>query len=125
MPNQNSKYKIWWDENDGMVKGVILSGNINERQSDKLKGQIFRIISQHSGGVLGLVDISKVSSNAPAGSRKVFAEILKHPGIKKIAFFGASAVARVVISFVIIASGHKNAKFFATEEESIKWLKAE
>jgi hypothetical protein len=36
-----------------------------------------------------------------------------------------STLTRVIVSFIVRASGAENAMFFATEEEALKWLKAD
>jgi hypothetical protein len=50
--------------------------------------------------------------------------MLKSERIAKHAFVGMRTLTRVIVSFLIRASGAKNAMFFATEE-ALKWLKAD
>ena len=50
--------------------------------------------------------------------------MLKSDKIAGYAFVGLRTLARVIVSFLLRASGAENARFFAAEDEALKWLKA-
>jgi hypothetical protein len=49
--------------------------------------------------------------------------MLKSDKIAQHAFVGMRTLTRVIVSFLTKASGAKNAMFFTTEEEALRWLK--
>jgi len=72
---------------------------------------------------LALIDIQR-STQFPSAARKIWADFLKNPRIKKAAIFGGNIFVRTLASFVIAAVGKKNIKFFSTEREAFDWLHA-
>jgi len=44
---------------------------------------------------------------------------------QKIAIYSGGAIAKTVVSFSLVVLGWKNARYFKTEEEALKWLKEE
>jgi len=81
-----------------------------------------RIIDECNEKPLLLVELPG-GGTASSGARKIYAEYMKHERLKKMAFFGMQTSSRVVMSFILRAAGATNAKFFATEEEALAWLK--
>lgn len=121
----NEKYKLWWDENLQLARAELLTSEINLESTLEFKKDVFKIIEQHQNNVKGLIKIISGLTNVPTDIRKVFAEILRHPGIKKVAFYADKILPapKIILIFIIKASSHQNAKIFSSEEEAIKWLK--
>jgi hypothetical protein len=76
------KFKVWWDEKEGIIRNVS-RGDFEQEDAKMLKSDK---IAQH-------------------------------------AFVGMRTLTRVIVSFLTKASGAKNAMFFTTEEEALRWLK--
>jgi hypothetical protein len=86
--------------------------------------EILEIAERRLGKVLVLNDLTE-AGKASSGARKVYAELLESDRIAKHAFVGMSTLTRAIVSFLVRASGAENARFFTTEEEALKWLKAD
>jgi len=65
------------------------------------------------------------SAKFSSDGRKVFLELNKNLKIAKVAVWGANRYARVLVSFVIKATGRNNIRFTETEQEALDWLEAE
>jgi len=60
----------------------------------------------------------KLSSKA----RKAFSDLNNDPSLGKSATVGVDRYTRVLIGFVLKATGRDNIRFFETEEEALAWL---
>lgn len=58
-------------------------------------------------------------------ARKLFTELSSHPQLGKVAIASPSRYGRVLIGFIVKASGRDNVRFFETEEEALAWLHAD
>ncbi len=67
------------------------------------------------------VPVRKLSSRV----RRVFARLNKDPRLGKSATVGGSRYSRVLIGFVLKATGRDNIRLFGTEEEALAWLLAD
>lgn len=72
--------------------------------------------------ILALTDRSDVKLSSK--TRKAFANINLDPRIGKTATAGMNRYVRVLVSFVLKATGRDNIRFFETEEEALTWLQA-
>jgi UDP-N-acetylmuramyl pentapeptide synthase len=119
----DEKFQVWWDEKEGIIRNKS-RGDFEEEDAKKQMAELVEIVESKSGKVLVLNDLTE-AGKASSGARKVYAQMLKSEGIAKHAFVGMSTLTRVIVSFIVRASGAENAMFFATEEEALKWLKAD
>ena len=114
------RYKVWWDEKENLFKGITI-GEITEelarsQREDAEKGM--EAVGKKVNCLIDLRRVTKISSPA----RKVYNELHKHPSIGKLAFIGTSTFIRTVLNFVLIVSGKKDAKHFATKGKALRWL---
>ena len=84
--------------------------------------EILEIAESRPGKVLVLNDLTE-AGKASSGARKVFAQMLELDKFARHAFVGMRTLTRVIVSFLVRASGAEYARFFASEEEALKWLK--
>ena len=114
------RYRVWWDENEGIIRNVSW-GDREEEDARREAAEILRVAESRPGKVLILVDLSR-SGKASSGARKVYAELLQSEGFAKVAYFGMKTLTRVIVSFIIRFAGVENARYFATEEDALRWL---
>jgi hypothetical protein len=115
------KFQVWWDEKEGIIRNKS-RGDFEEEDARKQMVELLRIAESKAGKVLALNDLTE-AGKASSGARKIYAQMLKSEKIAKHAFVGMRTLTRVIVSFLVRASGAKNAMFFATEEEALRWLK--
>ncbi len=74
----------------------------------------------------GIVDISAVKgkiANIPGSVRKIYADMMFHNQMKKIAIIGSGIFYEVVVNLIIQATGKKKGiRWFKTREEAIEWF---
>lgn len=115
--------KVYLD-NDGIVRVTAL-GDQDGKEIIEVRYEILRLGKNASGKIKVLYDLSKIGKSLP-DSRSESVKSLKLEELGNIALFGASAVIRVIASFIIRASGmSEKAKYFKTEEEALRWLKGQ
>jgi hypothetical protein len=117
------KFQVWWDEKEGIIRNVSW-GDREERDAKREAGEILEVAESRPGKVLILVDLSQ-SGRASSGARKVYSDLLRSEKFARVAYFGLKTVTRVIVSFIMNFAGVKNAKYFASEEEALRWLKEE
>ena len=117
----DDKFEVWWDEQAGIVRNRS-AGDFEEEDARRQMAEILRIVESRPGKVLVLNDLT-AAGTASSGARKVFAEMLQSEKIARHAFVGMRTLTRVIVSFLVRASGARDARFFATEEEALRWLK--
>jgi hypothetical protein len=114
-------YKVW--EDDGIIRITLYGIHTQEDAINLIKKVDEFLLSNKSG--LVLTDMSQVEKPT-SGARKIHANNIKNDkgNYKKLAFFGASVMNRVMANFIIKASGRgEKARYFETEIEAIEWLK--
>jgi UDP-N-acetylmuramyl pentapeptide synthase len=115
------KFKVWWDEEEG-IRRTKSRGDFEEEDAKRQMAEILRIAESRPGKVLVLNDLTE-AGKASSGARKRYAQLLQSDRIARHAFVGMRTLTRVIVSFLVRASGAENAMFFATEEEALKWLR--
>lgn len=123
MGSETKKYRIWWDEEFKIIRNQA-EGDFEERDAEDQMNAIHKLADSIPGRVAVLNDLTRAGT-ASSGGRKIFAEMMKSDKITKHAFLGMKTVTRVIVSFIMKASGVKNAKFFENEEDALRWLKKE
>jgi hypothetical protein len=115
------EFKVRWDEKEGIIRNQS-QGDFEEADARRQMAEILKIAESRPGKVLVLNDLTG-AGKASSGARKIYAQVLRSEKIAKHAFVGMRTLTRVIVSFLLRASGAENAMFFATEEEALKWLK--
>jgi hypothetical protein len=116
------EYTVWVDQ-DGIIRGKIIGSHDEDEAINIIKEIDLQLLKMEQKGLI-LIDMSK-TGRPTAGSRKVHAQNLKHgyTKFKKAAFYGASAINRVMANFIIKASGRgEMVRYFDKEDEAVKWL---
>ncbi len=73
-----------------------------------------------------LVDSSQLDKISASARRSLIDSFRNtDPRVGKTALMGTSPYARVLTGFVLKATGRKDIRFFATEEEALAWLRGE
>lgn len=119
--SKDNKFKIWWDDKENILREKP-SGNINETCAKNMVTELFKLANTKPGKVLVLTDMSEGGS-ASSAARKIFAEELKNEKFARHAFFGLTMFIRVLVSFIVHASGVNNVAYFKSEDKALKWLK--
>jgi hypothetical protein len=119
----DAEFKVWWDEKAGVIRNWS-QGDFEETDARRQVAEILEIAESRPGKTLVLNDMTK-AGKASSGARKVYSEMLKSEKIAKHAFLGMHTLTRVIVSFLVRASGAENARSFSTEEEAMKWLAAD
>ena len=114
-------FKFWWDDVDGIARGIV-QGELNEQEAERMYQDFLEIIENRSEKTDWLIDLSKLTRVAPK-ARKILVEATKKARVRKNAFVGASIYIKVLSEFVRFAAGRKDARYFTSEEEALKWLK--
>ena len=116
-----AKFQVWWDEKEKIIRNKS-QGDFKEEDAKRQMMEILRIVASKPGQVLVLNDLT-AAGKASSGARKIFAQLLQSDRIARHAFVGMRTLTRVIVSFLVRASGAENAMFFATEEQALKWLR--
>ena len=69
----------------------------------------------------GLVDLSNAGTSS-VEAQKIFADVLSHPQVGKVAFVAAGEIAKLFTEFVIKFSRKKDVRFFDSSIEAELWL---
>ncbi len=93
---------------------------VDEKEAQRLD-EAGRVFLERGEADRILIDIRR-STDFSSAARRRWVAFLKNPAIKKAAIFGGSTFIRTLATFVIGASGRKNVRFFATEQEARAWL---
>lgn len=123
MKEKNEKYKIWWDEEHQIIRNQS-EGDFEDVDAKDQIIAIHKLADSIPGKVAVLNDLTNAGT-ASSGARKTYAETMKSDKISKHAFLGMRTMTRVIVSFIMKASGVKNTKFFDNKEDAIRWLKEE
>ena len=122
---ENSEYKIWWDEKEGILRGQII-GDQDEESAKRILEKSDKLTASLNGRgikvVNSLYDMSRAGT-ASSKARKIFAESFKKSTSSKTALFGGGVVQRTIAKFIFTFSGVKNMRYFDTEDEALRWLK--
>jgi UDP-N-acetylmuramyl pentapeptide synthase len=115
------KFRVWWDQKERIIRNKAW-GDFDEQDAQAHAEQIINLINIHPGKVAILNDMTE-AGKASSRARKIFVNLIKNKKLRKHAFVGKKTVPRVVVSFIINFAGVKNARYFSTENEALKWLK--
>ncbi len=116
-----AKHKIWWDEENKIGRIQIEDSMLDEKTANEFFDKLDEINSNIPGKTNWLVD---PGNNIPSSRfRKMIAKrFYGNPKNEKQAVLTSSTAIKVIMQFLMKASGRK-ARAFAKEEEALKWLK--
>jgi len=119
------KYKIWYDEDNGIMRADIFE-TFDVEASSGFFGYIDKNFTNEQQRYL-LAYVAEAAQELPSKeTRRSLRE--NAPTVKwdKIALLGAKPGLRMFAKIIVAAAGKtKDTKFFTTEEKAIAWLKAE
>lgn len=118
---QEQKYRIWWDEKNGMLRAEVLA-YLDEDNLKDIHGLVTSEAERHGGKLPVLVNLSHADS-ASFGARQILVEMFKSSLYTKCAIVESKTYDRVFMVFIIRAASAKGVDFFANEEDAISWLK--
>ena len=84
--------------------------------------EVNKLIGETDKKIKILIDASE-GGKSTSIARNIYVEFAKSFETGKVAIFGSTTLIRVVASFIVRAAGRGNVKFFATDKESLEWLK--
>jgi len=118
------KFKIW-KRDEGIISIKTWEKEWLEEDAIRFKKELFEILDKIEGKARILGDASGAGFGPTFSARKIYTEIIKSPKIGKAAIFGLNKANKVIVSFLLRASGKNDLKVFSNEEEALKWLKEE
>ena len=120
--SDSNEWKVWYDAE--LKTACHWSRGKNDKDlASESADEMRRLVREHPDIFGILVDVSDVTT-VDVDGRKAYGEFVRAIK-KKVAFYGANAVMRVVIKFVFAAfSRIDNMKIFATKKEALDWLRA-
>jgi hypothetical protein len=120
------KYKVWFDERNGLIKAQILE-SLTKEETEQLmsliKGEL-----KHRGVRLGIMDLSKTEAFQQISKdvREVYKKHARELPLDKAAIIVGSPVVRMIARVVLASLGiSTTTRFFKTEQEAIRWLRGD
>jgi hypothetical protein len=120
MPNKK-KFRIWWDQKEKIIRNKAW-GDFDEQDAQAHAIQTIKFVNSLPGRVTVLNDLSE-AGKASSRARKIYVDLIKNDKFAKQAFVVNKTLTRVTVSFIMSFARIKNAKYFKTENEALKWLK--
>ncbi len=116
-----AKWKVWWDE-ENKIGRIKMEGNSDDETPIELFDKLDEINSKIPGKTSWLVDPGNIRPSSRF--RKMIAErFYENPKIEKHAVLTTSTAIKVIMQFIMKATGRKNVRAFANEGEALRWLK--
>ena len=121
------KHKIWFDEENGVLREQII-GSLTREDIPEFLAQVDKHFKDKKH-CLAIIDLSRATKQVyDKDARKLMAEESAKLGYnEKVAFVGASArvkmLAKVLIAGAKIAGKPITSRFFDTDAEALTWLK--
>lgn len=111
-----------------LVGNIVHVRSMGNQTADKVHetikdtGQLFRELDKANKPRLVLIDLRN-AGKTDIGSRKAGKEYLLQK-YDKAAVFGASKLLTHIVKLIISAANNPKVKYFSSQEEAEKWLKA-
>jgi hypothetical protein len=125
MENKQQEHKVWWDD-ENKIGRIYIIGEVNEEMITPLIKEALLIADRYGKQIGWLIDLTKITKSLVSlNVRKIMTDAMKLVSRGHIAVIGMSTLVKVVLSFVIKATGREDIKmeFFSNEKEALKWLK--
>jgi hypothetical protein len=115
-------FEVWLDEEHQVVCQRI-AGAVDEPDFVTLTDATAACVARlrDPANVRILVDARKMIYGNAKGRRAGIAAF-ERPELKRLAMWGGGPMVRVLVSFFCIATGKKNMRAFATEQDALDWL---
>ncbi len=118
------KFKLWYDEKEGVLMTEIYD-TFDVETLEQYFAEVSKYTPEQQRFFIGRMydDAQKMPDKE---ARKIAKDKVKDLHFKKVVAIGAKPVIRMVYTVVITAIGRKKDFFFCeTEEEGLTWLRAE
>ncbi len=110
---------------DGILRMALIGDVGKEDMEVFLKDYVPFLEAATEAEPLAVLVDSVRSGKLSSKARKAFAGMNRDPRLGKVANVRSGRYTRVLIGWVLKATGRDNLRFFDSEEEALAWLKAE
>ncbi len=118
------KFKLWYDEKEGVLRGEIYQ-RFDVESLEQFYKEATRYTPEQQRYVIGWL-FDEAQKMVGKEERKVAKEKGDQVHFKKMALLGAKPVIRMVAQIVMSAQGRgKDFKFCSDEEEAIAWIRGQ
>jgi len=123
---EKTKFKLWYDEENGVIRTVIFETLDAEASSSLFDSIRENFEPEKQRYFLADMTSEKAQTLHDKETRRTLREKMPLINWGKIAILGANPGVRMLTKIVMTAVGKaRDAKFFDKEEEALAWLKAE
>ena len=110
---------------DDGILSIALEGDMDQDEAKSFSTDLQPFLASASDeNPLYVLARRKAPGRYRPAARKVFSELNSYPQLSKVAIVNPSRYGRVLIGFIVKASGRDNVRFFPTEDEALAWLNA-
>ncbi|NLI97513.1 STAS/SEC14 domain-containing protein [bacterium] len=116
------KFKLWYDEKEGVLRGEIYE-RFDVESLERFYNEATKYTPEQQHYVVGWL-YDEAQKMVGKEERKIAKEKGDLVHFKKMALLGAKPVIRMVAQIVMSAQGRgKDFKFFDSEEEALAWIR--
>ncbi len=117
-------HTITFDPADKLVTVAIL-GLWTEEDATVLDGELRKLLPQ-AGNAQAAIDLGTAIRYSGTEARRLTAKILQDQSITHLAVYNARPAVRILVKILLkLVADATAARFFATREEAVAWLKQE
>lgn len=124
--------QIGWDadvahemhrDQDGILR-VKLWGNFSQEEAVAFRADFHRMLESAGEEMDALLQVERFGK-ASAEARKIFGAMFRRPhsNTGKTALVGANQYVRIVLGFILQATGASETRLFDSEKEAVAWLR--
>ncbi len=112
-------------ENDGILRVGFLGGTLERDEVDDFVRDfhVYLDVATPEAPLRTLTIADQSGAKLSSKTRKAFADLNADPRLGKSATVGIDRYTRVLVGFVLKATGRDNIRFFDTEEKALTWLR--
>ena len=112
------------NQGDDSILQVTISGEFTEEELEKYMQDLDEILAEvpdneRLKSFIDTTDLGRVNPNL----RRTVGDFLDNPKLGDTAVLGSSRVVKVMIDFVLKASGRHHMKYFTDRDKAMNWLK--
>ena len=110
---------------DGVLR-IIFDGALERDEVETFVGDFTKYLEAATpeAPLLTLTTANQTGAKFPPPVRKAFADLNFDPRLGKSATIGVDRYTRVLVGFVLKATGRDNIRFFDSEEQALAWLRS-
>ena len=110
-------------DNDGILQ-VTITGDFTEEELKSYMNDLSGILADVPDGkrIKSFMDTTKLGRVNP-NLRRTVGDFMDNPKLGETAVLGNSRIVKVMIDFVLKASGRHHMKYFTDRDEAMAWLK--